>query len=334
MTALLVPACTSANHSRVGSATTSQVFSPTPTRAPATTTSGALSTTPATAAEDGFPKAFVGVVNGGIDLFDSATGNQLTAATQRQPGGGDDEPVLRADSTTVYFVRGNGTCSSQIWRQWTTGARLESLDQPRDGTDRYLAVSADGRMLAWVHEPCQGPAVLVVRDQATGATRTLAMGNPLAVFGKPAWSPDDRHLAYFYRGGGGVAYTVWVVDALAATTLDAGKPLGGPYCYKEYPAYLPDGSLVVLDCQSAATEGPVAVSRYNPATGNRLGVLFTIATPPGGPAPDFVASFCLSPSGSAAIYSVMNAERTAVSVYRWSGGQPQLLHTPATEPAW
>jgi hypothetical protein len=281
------------------------------------------------------PETFIGVEASRIAVFDAETGRRFRFLTDGQAGGGDSNPVV-ADDGTVFFVRGNGTCSSGIWRL-PPGGREARVVQPPDGAVSQLAVSPDGRMLAWVEQSCPGVAVLKTRDFSTGAESTYTVDSPPSVEGRPAWSPDNRHLAYFYGGIGGGTGGVRVLDtASSAHRADEGMALQGPPCPQWSPAFLPEGSLVVLTCHDPAHLDRIDAVRFDPSTGRMLGSLFTLAKPPD-PVPELslVWSFHFSPRGHHAIYEIQGQGEAARNrVFRWDGASPRAIATDAQEPVW
>jgi hypothetical protein len=278
---------------------------------------------------------FVAVEASRIAVFDAYTGRRLRFLTDGQAGGGDSSPAL-ADDGTLFFVRGNGTCSSGIWRL-PPGAREVRVVQPPDGAVSQVAVSPDGRMLAWVEQPCRDVAVLRTKNLGTGADTSFKMDAPPSVEGRLAWSPDNRHLAYFYgRTGGGVGGVRIVDTTSAATRADEGMPLQGPDCPQWSPAFLPEGTLVVLTCHAPTKLDRVDAVRFDPADGRMLGALFSLAKPAGpGPELFLVRSFDFSTRGRHAIYQIEGQGEAAHSrTFRWDGASPTPISTDAQEPAW
>src|SRR5206468_9871674 len=112
--------------------------------------------------------------------------------------------------STVFFQQGEGTCASRLYRAPTDG-RASPTRLTAAAADYWPAISADGRMLAWVHSSCPGEASLQVMDLRSRLRRAFRMDNPPAVDHRAAWAPDDRHLAFLYRAGAGVTSAVTVL---------------------------------------------------------------------------------------------------------------------------
>jgi hypothetical protein len=291
---------------------------------------------PAPSPEAGAGSTFVGVEAGRLARYDAGTGQRLRFLTEAHPGGGDSEPSVAGDGS-VYFVRGNGTCSSAIWRLPADGGPEVPVVQPKDGTPSGVAVSPDGRRLAWVQQPCQDVAVLKTKDLQTGAERSFTMDAPPSVEGRPDWSPDDRHLAYFYgRSGGGVGGVRVLDTASNARRADEGMALhgpAGPNCGQNHPAYRPDGTLIVLTCLDE-NHPDVVARRLDPASGAPLDVVFHLeGTDPLFAAVFGVTSFDLTGDGRRALYEVLADGQ--FHAWRWDGrGRPTPLTTEGRTPAW
>ncbi len=118
------------------------------------------------------PTNFVAVKDARLALFRASDGAITRYLTAERPGGGAATPVMGPDGTTVYFVRGQGTCASDVMAISTApGAAERTVVASHSGTHAIgnITVSGDGRKLAYVRVACadQGETV-VVRDLATG----------------------------------------------------------------------------------------------------------------------------------------------------------------------
>ena len=272
-----------------------------------------------------YPASFVGVADGRIATFDSTTGRRLRWLTSRQPGGGDSEPVLAGD--TVFYVHGTGTCSAEIRRVPVQGGTPTRVVGGLPGAAAQVAVSADAKMLAWVQSNCAGGGELKTLDLRTGKVRDFAIAGPPTVEGKPAWAPDDRHLAlrYGHSAGGANGYPVVLLDTATATSLEDAKPIpstGG--CDQGRPAYTPRGSLLFVTCDGTRA----AVVRLANRT---LVPLFSV---PGGDVrvTDVITSVDVSSTG---VVVVEVADRDgAPRIMRWTGGPPVTIETTASSPTW
>jgi hypothetical protein len=277
------------------------------------------------AAPPSYPTSFVGVVAGRIATVDSTTGARLRWLTARQPGGGDREPVLAGD--TVFYVHGTGTCSAEIWRVPVGGGRASRVVGGRSGAAAQVAVSAGGRMLAWVQSNCAGGGALHTLDLRTGKTREFAMDAPPTVEGKPAWAPDDRHLAFRYghSAGGARGYPVLLLDTATARSLHDAKPVtSSAACDQGRPAYTARGSLLLVTCQGSSA----AVVRL------RDGTTTTLFSVPGGAGrvTDVITALDVS-STNVVIFETRDSSG-APRIMRWTGGSPVTIDTTASSPAW
>lgn len=191
---------------------------------------------------------------GRVGVFDAATGHQVRTLTDREPGGGAGDPVVTDDGRYLYFARALGTCASAIDRiDLRTGAVTRIVGSP-DGPPAWNpAVTPDGTFLAYTTGGCGSDvATIVIRDLVTRTSRTYPMGNPPAVAGRIALSPDGRYLAYPYVSGGGVAYGVRQLDLLSqATSAEDVLALEVGDCGRQAaPAYQSDGILLVVTCDA------------------------------------------------------------------------------------
>jgi hypothetical protein len=161
--------------------------------------SGGSHTTSATTSAGGpsYPSSFVAVsrakASPGVTVYSSSTGRPVRHLTD---GDRDIDPMLAQDGRTVFFVRvPKQVCPVQLYRVPATGGaatRLATAGFPGGP----VAVSADGRMLAYTGTPpgtCRLTHPnnwLVLRNLQTGQVhriRSLVWG--------VAWAPGDRTLA-------------------------------------------------------------------------------------------------------------------------------------------
>jgi hypothetical protein len=281
------------------------------------------------------PDTFVAVEASRLALFDAHTGRRRSFLTDGQTGGGDASPAM-TDDGTVFFVRGSGACSSAIWRLPPGGPESQVVP-PAGGTIPHMAASPDGRMLAWVEQPCGDVAVLKTRNLATGGERSFTMDAPPSVEGRPAWSPDNRHLAYFYgRSGAGVGGVRILDTASAVRRADESLALRDRDCPQWSPAFLSDGTLVALACRNPANLDRIDAVRFDPATGRALGTLFSLPGPAGKtPELFLVTSFDFSTRGRDAIYQIRGqAAGERNRTFQWDGNSVSSIATDAKEPTW
>ncbi len=277
--------------------------------APAATTSPpaatASATTAATAPASVTPTpaaaTFVAVRDGRVAVFDLASGRLLHFLTPAEPGGGAQDPVRTADGA-LWWVQASGTCSSSI--QVLRGATRTTFYA--DGVSYGLAVSADGKAVAWLHQHdcASGFPELRVAKPGTAFAKAFVMPNPPVVIGSPSWARDDTHLAYFLRTGNQGA--VHVIDVTRDQRIEDGSAFSAPDCLWYQPRFRPQGQLVVLSCTPDGMNTRGAL--LDPAKGTLTGSLFTL---PG--SNSLVSSFALSADGSEALLEAGNV------VHRWHG---------------
>ena len=180
------------------------------------------------------------------------------------PGATDVRSIaVSADDGTLWFAaaaNGDPLGRAKLYVRDHTGTRpLRS-----DVAVIDVALSRDGRRLAYSGYRNTGDgsypshAVLVVREVATGAERTLDLEAQPETPDAPyslAWSRDGRHLAFDLGWEGGVPE---VVDVDAAATLDDALPLPGiePEAWQSVPmCWTGPGNLAVGRWRSGV-EGP------------------------------------------------------------------------------
>ncbi len=122
---------------------TSREDTPEPAGPPPTPTPTATSTDqPASA-----PEAFLGIRNGALARYDTATG-QPTVVVAVNPGRSVSSATVAADGTIYYTILTiNDSASGQLWRI-PPGAQPELLLDPADWAPRAVAVTGDGATLA------------------------------------------------------------------------------------------------------------------------------------------------------------------------------------------
>lgn len=139
-----------------------------------------------------------------------------------------------------------------------TGQRLRTVGPGGIGWSKSLALSADGRMVAWSAHPKyptggSTPAMIVIADLATGRVLRKLAGHPTYIW-RLAFSPDGRTLASAWRDG---AAALWdVAGGARRVTLVEPKPMDqgtlylprdalGADGYQDV-AFSPDGRTVAL----------------------------------------------------------------------------------------
>ncbi|MGQ0617645.1 MAG: hypothetical protein ACT4PW_11765 [Acidimicrobiia bacterium] len=311
--------------------------------APATVEESSVTSPPGGEPVGDGPEQFVGLDSGSLSVFSARTGALIAHLTEDGPDPGHSEPVLVGDA--AWFIRSDRLCRSSILKVGLGGGLFNEPAVTAGATISGLAVSADSRMVAWVHEPCDGDAVLRTKDLSTGRERSFTLadrsnGDAVVVVGKPSWAPDGRRLALHLTGsratssdeGEGFIETR-VLDTFTADAAEDGQSLTGTVCSLRQPVYLADGTLVVLTCLIDGEPDRAAAVRFDPATGERLETLFELEGPLQGAGAEAVSAFDLSPDGRHALYEVVDGEGLS-NVYRWDGGTPVRVDTTATQPSW
>ena len=143
--------------------------------------------------------------DGGSFVYVSTDGTQ-TDIYRRQAEGGDpvrltNDPdteshlMFAPNGETVFFTRDKGG-RLEIWRIGALGGN------PRKVVDNAQApaISRDGRRLAWIEREPVGEFTLVVGAADGANPRTLVRGLAFQPAAPPAWSPDNRHIAYSTGG--------------------------------------------------------------------------------------------------------------------------------------
>ena len=155
--------------------------------------------------------------DGGSFVYVSTDGTQ-TDIYRRQTEGGDpvrltNDPATEShlmfapNGETVFFTRSTDT-GVEIWRVGALGGNPRKVVDNAQGP----AISRDGRRLAWIEREPAGEFSLVVGAADGANPRTLARGLAFQPPSPPAWSPDNRHIAY---SAGGLFQTrnLFVIDA-------------------------------------------------------------------------------------------------------------------------
>jgi Tol biopolymer transport system component len=183
-----------------------------------------------------------------------ADGTDLHELTPEQPmgegGHGAWAPngidiAYDAEPDVIYVTDVNGTTPRLV----TTSCPATTCG------DRYPAYSPDGKLLAFVRQTrgSKISGVIAIRNLATGKVTnlesTLQMP-PANEMGRPAWSPDGTHIAYYVVPkdiygpdvaplGTSVIYIVNADDSGLHALKTPGLAAGDP-------AWSPDGSLIVF----------------------------------------------------------------------------------------
>ncbi len=282
------------------------------------------------ASHNALPDRFVsGDGDGGVGVYDTATGRLLFHLGVQTSGGPDQQAVLADDGKTVYFAQPDGTCSGTIEAVPVSGATKATpvIDDP--GT---LALepepSPTSSELAWVGVACgrtgAHPTVYVTH-MGTGAASTLGPYAGQVGDDGLSWSDDGTLLAVE------TAPTVKIVPVDdASRTGGTGRQLVVPLgCRLLDPAFVPTRHqiAVVRTCASSpGRERSSAVLVYDWATGRPVA---TVVTAPSGTtfeslsvdAAGHVLVGLVAPRGSAETALAVNGRLVTISTATPTGAQ-------------
>lgn len=79
------------------------------------------------------------------------------------------------------------------------------------GHDFCPTWSSDGKGLAWIRIPPEGPRFLAVGD-ATGRGRSM-LGQGFSRITEPDWEPKGRRIAFAAQSPGQSAYDLWIASS-------------------------------------------------------------------------------------------------------------------------
>jgi WD40 repeat protein len=170
-----------------------------------------------TAAVGGGPviKQEGGGVTGEIQLWDVATGKRTTTL-QGHPGEGCFSNMFAAAYSVAFSPDGKvlvsgGARTIELW-ELATGKKLATFQQPGSEVVWRVALSPDGKTVAWVGGPQGNPArarppecPIRLLDVSTGKTTDILKGHAGGVW-STVFSPDGRTLA---SGGADSMIRLW-----------------------------------------------------------------------------------------------------------------------------
>ena len=198
------------------------------------------------------------------------------------------------------------------------------------------AVTPDGRLLAYTYggAPSSETAIMI-RNLADGSERALT-----SVVPEPDWvsvngltfSADGRRLAFVWIRANpddtdDVEREIRVVDVATAQTLDDAVAFGPGDPGRTWVEPTFRGrfdTLAVVEQSRSGPSGRSTVLSVDPATGEVLATLFMVNQP--------VASLDADASGFHLVFSVEDG--SSYTVYRWSGGEPELVGTGLAAAIW
>jgi hypothetical protein len=178
------------------------------------TTSNSPNTAPA-------PSTFVAVSQQRIGVFRTTDGSRMRWLTSVKPGGGASNPQLVG--STIYFLRGLGTCANAVMSVPLTGGTERSVYQPASGnTVEGYAVNSIGQLALTITRCSDNAQQLMVRDPSSGSAHASPFeSRPPQIDGDPAWMPDNTHIAIAFRSGTQVS-----VDVIPAFTFSTSSGFG------------------------------------------------------------------------------------------------------------
>jgi Tol biopolymer transport system component len=288
-----------------------------------TTTTPAPSTT--TTAEP--PPAPTSLV-GGREAEDTTVLVDLAAGTVEPigPGGADIRPEYAGPvNGTVYVAR--SLHPVQIDAIPLDGGAATTVAE--NGSSP--TVTSDGRLLAYTHGGAPtNETVIFIRDLATGAVRELRGADPeadLVGATRLSFSADGSRLAFVWSRSVGEQHSteIRVLDVERATSLDDAVAFGpdDPELAWTHPTFRGRfDTLAVVERSRSEADLTSTVLSVDPATGDVLAALFTVDFP--------VPSLDADASGFHLLFTVeeeLGGPTTEFEnvVYRWSGGEPELV---------
>jgi hypothetical protein len=221
------------------------------------------------------PSVFVAADGqGGVGLYETATGRLTRTLSPEEVGGPDEQAVLSENRRLVYFVQPSGACSGVIRSVPTTGAtEPTTVVSSPTALATEPSPSPNAADLAWIGASCESGSTvtsdLYVTDLKSGVVTELGAFQPTADNGM-AWSPNGRQLAV--ENG-------QTIDLIAATpgSLSRSRSMTiGSGCRLTSPVFLLHAQQIaaIRTCSEAnSTMETSTVLAYDTATGEPVAVI-------------------------------------------------------------
>lgn len=152
-----------------------------------------------TASKSAPPSDFVAGDNqGGIGVYATATGRLIRHLSGQTSGGPDQQPVVSASGTSVYFVQPQGPCSASIQTVPVSGSQPSSTAISGSGIIALdPAPSPSPGLVAWVGALCgsESQPTLYLSNETTGQRSDLGPYTGRTNDEGLAWSNDGTLLA-------------------------------------------------------------------------------------------------------------------------------------------
>ena len=252
------------------------------------------------------------------------------------------ELSLSRDGTYVYFVEWDCGTSS-VMRVRVDGPADQKPETITEEESNHPSVSPDGRLLAYSALGfCDGDPVweLRVRNLATGQEHAVATEPEGWSMSSPTWSEDGTRVAVaLQRGTYDETKNVHRLEEAFVAMLDPTRkqdPLKAPRIGSprpgfgfESPAYLPDGSLFVVESELGERDGTVAASMLVVDAGSGR-TLRRVAT--GDPTRSY-GNTASDASGNHLLYLSSKGDTSELRVSD-NGGRTVVLATNVTAADW
>jgi len=176
----------------------------------------------------------------------SASGEGIQRLTDTPTGQASSQPSWFPDASAILFRRSGPGLIASIWRMGTLGEDPVLLHDP-PGAQFYPSLSADmGNILFTTTVSARGDRDRAIQVMnADGADLTTLFDAPGAFDSAPAWSPDQRRIAFESNADIAGAnperdMEIWLMDADGANATQ----ITHNELHDEGPAWSPDGTML------------------------------------------------------------------------------------------